>query len=110
MAKQIKLTYDGTEYTLEYTRKSVEIMEKNGFNFRDIRTAPMTTIPTLFAGAFLAHHKWVKDGVIEKIFALIPNKDDLLEKLSDMYNEPLEAMLADPEESEGNAVTWATDF
>ena len=109
MAKTITLTYEGTKYTIEFTRKTVEIMEKNGFNIRDIRTAPMTTLPTLFAGAFLANHRWLKDETIEKLFKLIPNKDDFLEKLAEMYNEPLEAMLADPEESEGN-VTWGADF
>lgn len=109
MAKTITLEYEGTKYTLEFTRKTVEIMEKNGFNVRDIRTSPVTTLPTLFAGAFLANHRWLKDETIEKLFKLIPNKDDFLEKLAEMYNEPLEAMLADPEETEGN-VTWGADF
>lgn len=108
MAKTITLTYDGTKYTLEFTRKTVEQMERSGFNVRDIRTQPVTTLPVLFAGAFLAHHRWVKDEVINGIFEKLPKKDEFLEKLAEMYNEPLEAMLAEPEE-EGN-VSWGADF
>lgn len=108
MAKTITLTVDGTKYTLEFTRKTVEQMERQGFNVRDIRTQPVSTLPVLFSGAFLAHHKWVKQETIDGIFAKLPNKDDFLEKLAEMYNEPLEAMLAEPEE-EGN-VSWGADF
>lgn len=109
MAKTINLTYEGTDYTLEFTRKSVEMMEKQGFNVSDIRTKPVSTLPTLFAGSFLAHHRWTKDETIEAIFKKIPNKDDFLEKLAEMYNEPLEAMLDEPEGEEGN-VTWGASF
>lgn len=108
MAKTITLTYEGTKYTLEFTRKTVEQMERSGFNVRDIRTQPVTTLPVLFAGSFLAHHRWVKDDVISSIFEKLPKKDEFLEKLAEMYNEPLEAMLAEPEE-EGN-VSWGADF
>ena len=109
MAKTITLTYEGTKYTLEFTRKTVEQMERQGFNVRDIRNQPVSTLPILFAGSFLAHHKWVKEETIEEIFKKIPNKDDFLEKLAEMYNEPLETMLAEPGEDEGNA-TWGVDW
>ena len=31
MAKKLDFTYNGKEYTLEYTRKSIETMERQGF-------------------------------------------------------------------------------
>ena len=109
MAKTITLEYEGSKYTLEFTRKTVEIMEKNGFNVRDIRTSPVTTLPTLFAGAFLANHRWLKDETIEKLFKLIPNKDDFLEKLAEMYNEPIASLMQEPDDTAKN-VDWAANW
>ncbi len=109
MAKKISFIYDGKEYTLEYTRKSIEIMERQGFNVNDISEKPMTTLPALFAGAFLAHHKWVKKDVIDEIYNRMENKQDLLQKLTEMYNEPIEALFEEPKESEGN-VSWEASW
>lgn len=102
-AKQIKFTIDGTDYTLEYTRNTVKQMEQNGFRVDDIGTKPMTMLPALFAGAFLAHHRFVKQDRIDYIFSQLSEKDKLLEKLAEMYNEPISAMLDESEGNEGNA-------
>ncbi len=102
MAKQLFIKYNDKEYTLEFTRKSIEIMEKRGFRIADIQDKPVTTLPALFAGAFLAHHKFVKPEVTDEIFAKLKNKDELLTKLAEMYNEPILAMLDETEDSEGN--------
>lgn len=109
MAKTITIQYEGTEYTLEYTRKSIETMERQGFVVSDIEEKPMSTLPTLFAGAFLAHHRFVKRDVIDAIFAKIPNKGEFIGKLAEMYNEPLEALMDEPEESEGN-LSWGASW
>mgnify|MGYP001284763793 CR=1 FL=1 len=109
MAKKIFFVHDGKEYTLEYTRKSIEIMERQGFNVNDISEKPMTTLPALFAGAFLANHKWVKKDVIDEIYSRMENKQDLLQKLTEMYNEPIEALFEEPKESEGN-VSWEASW
>lgn len=101
MAKQIILYHDGQEYTLEYTRRSVEALEKKGFVLSEVSEKPMTLLPTLFAGAFLAHHKFAKPETIDVIFSKLKNKDELLGKLTDMYNEPIMAMLDEPDEDEG---------
>ena len=54
MSKQLRFTYNEKEYCLEFTRKSVEMMEKQGFVAGDITDKPMTTLPALFAGAFVS--------------------------------------------------------
>ena len=109
MAKQIRITYDGVDYTLEFTRKSVETMERNGFVISEVFEKPMTLLPTLFAGAFLAHHRFVKRDVIDKIYDSLPNKQDLISKLAEMYNEPIAALLDEPEDEEGNA-KWEANW
>ena len=110
MAKQISFEYDGKQYTLEFTRKSIEIMERQGFNINDITDKPMTTLPALFAGAFIAHHRFVKREIIDEIYSKLTNKQELLQKLAEMYNEPLEALMEDPDDSEGNVVNWEASF
>lgn len=109
MAKQLTFTYDGKDYTLEFTRRTVAEMEKKGFIASDITDKPMTTLPALFAGAFLAHHRFVKEDIINDIYFKLTKKEDLIGKLAEMYNEPILALVEEPEKAEGNldwTATW----
>ena len=107
MAKTMTIEHNDVKYVLEYTRKSVEMMERQGFEIEELQRKPMTYLPALFAGAFLAHHRYVKRDVIDKIYAQLPNKGDMLGKLVEMYSEPIVALMDDPE-AEGNA-SWTVD-
>ena len=109
MAKTLTFTYEGEDYTLEYTRRTVSEMEKNGFVASDIDTKPMTILPQLFEGAFLAHHRFVKKDVIQNIYSHMTHMEDLIGKLAEMYNEPIMALVAEPEKSEGN-VDWTASW
>lgn len=109
MAKQLTINdpVSGVTYTLEFTRKTIELMEKNGFVAADMERKPMTLLPALFAGAFLAHHRFIKRDVIDAIYAKLNHKDELIGALVEMYNEPLMALLDEPEQEndEGN-LSW----
>jgi hypothetical protein len=109
MAKQIRFEHDGKEYTLEFTRKSIETMERQGFVASDTVDKPMTTLPALFAGAFLAHHRYIKKELVDEIYSKMTNKQDLLSKLAEMYNEPIQALMEEPEDAVGN-VNWEASF
>jgi hypothetical protein len=109
MSKQLNFKYNGVEYTLEYTRRSVEQMEREGFVADEIRTKPMTMLPTLFAGAFKAHHRFVKPEVIDEIYSKMTNKSELIGKLAEMYNEPIMALVDEPDEDKGN-VNWTQSW
>ena len=109
MAKQLRFTYQNKEYVLEYTRKSVEMIEKIGFVASDIETKPVTVLPALFAGAFLANHRLEKPDVIDAIYSKMTNKQELIGKLAEMYNEPIMALVDEPEESEGN-LDWTASW
>ena len=109
MAKQLTINdpTTGVTYTLEYTRKTVEMMEKNGFVTDDVQRKPMTMLPALFAGAFLAHHRSVKRDVIDSIYARLNHKDELISALVEMYNEPLLSLLDEPEQDDnGGNLNW----
>lgn len=109
MAKQIILKYDGKEYTLEFNRKSIQEMERSGFIASEIGDKPMTTLPALFAGAFRMHHRFVDKRVIDEMLYNIENKEEFISRLAELYNEPLLALVDEPEESEGNA-TWGASW
>lgn len=109
MAKTINIPYEDRNYTLEFTRNSVKALEERGFVISDIGDKPMTTLPALFAGAFRAHHPWVKQEVVEAIFDRITNREQLFRKLAEMYNETVETLMAEPEDAEGN-LTWDANW
>lgn len=110
MAKQIVFTYEDKEYTLEFTRRTVKQMEDEGFVAQDIDRKPMTLLPALFAGAFKAHHRFVKQDVIDKIYAGMPNKDELIGKLAEMYNDPIVTLMEEPDEKAVKNVNWETNW
>lgn len=105
MAKQLTIDdpVTGITYTLEFTRKTIEMMEKNGFVISDMDRKPMTLLPALFAGAFLAHHRFVKRDAIDGIYAKLNHKDELIGALVEMYNDPLMALFDEPEQQEDEA-------
>ena len=109
MSKQLNFKYNGTEYTLEYTRRTVEQMEREGFVADDLKSKPLTMLPTLFAGAFKAHHRYVTREVIDEIYSKMTNKADLIGKLAEMYNEPIMALIDEPVESAEN-LTWTQSW
>lgn len=105
MAKTISFTYEGKDYLLEFTNKTVKQMSLNGFIPGDIESKPLIVLPDLFAGAFLAHHRYVKRELIDEIFANMTDKESLLAALAEMYTEPIRALIDEPED-ESKKVMW----
>lgn len=109
MAKQLTINYDEKTYTLEFNRDSVRLMERAGFDVNLIASKPVTMLPWLFEGAFHMHHRRLDKEVIQKIFAKLKNKDELLSVLAEMYREPVESLFDEPEDDAGN-VEWGKNF
>ncbi len=109
MNKQLRFTYMDKEYVLEYTRKTVEQMEAQGFKAHEINERPMTMLPKLFEGAFLANHKYASKTVIGEIFSKMGNRQELIGKLAEMYNEPIASLVEEPKEDEGN-LNWTASW
>lgn len=101
---KINLTYNKTEYTLEYSRQSVKTMESQGFVLDELTKKPMTMLPMLFQGAFIKNHRGVKRQVMDDIFDGIGDKSALMESLMEMYGETLSSLTDG--NGEGN-VSWA---
>ena len=85
-------------------------MEDEGFVAQDIDRKPMTLLPALFAGAFKAHHRFVKQDVIDKIYEGMPHKDELIGKLAEMYNDPIVTLMEEPDEKAVKNVSWEANW
>lgn len=109
MAKEMTLSFEGKDYTLGFTKATIRQMEGQGFVANDLNDRPMTILPDLFAGAFLKHHRFVNRDTIDKIYARLPHKEQLIEKLAQMYNEPIEALMSEPENPKEN-VEWTVNW
>ena len=102
----IKLkTEDGREYVLEYDRESITYLEKLGFSLEKYSKQPMTQLPLLFKGAFIKHHKYIKDREVDELFNNIKNKNGLMTALVEMVGESYETLVKDNDK--GN-VDWET--
>lgn len=110
MAKTLKLKDSVTEreYTLEFNRKSIELMERQGFRINELEGMPMSGIMQLVEGAFRMHHPTVSKEAIEAVYSRLQGKTEFIGALAELYAEPIKALTEDPEESVGN-VSWAVE-
>lgn len=94
---------DKNTYTLEFNKRTVKAMERNGFKMDT--DYPYTMVDDLFRGAFQMHHKGMSRERIEEIWAQQTKKEDLLTALIQLYNAPMEEMMSDAE-TEDETPTW----
>lgn len=106
MKKMVVKDKYGNPYTLEYTRDTVMQMERKGFKISEAEDKAMSTMTALFEGAFLANHKAIKPQTIEEIFEGLSDKSGLFEKLAEMYVEPYETLMAEPEQENKWEINW----
>lgn len=100
----INFTYDGTNYTLEYTRRTARELQLAGFDDSKIDTQSLVMIPLLVKYAFKAHHANLRGEVIDTIYDSIGNKAEFIKKLAEMYYDTV-ATLADEPDNSGK-VEW----
>ena len=112
MATQITLTYKNEKYTLEYTRLTAKTIESQGFNLDELTTKPNIMIPMLVHGAFLRHHRDIKQKFIDEIYGNVVNKsgkegeEGFIGVLAEMYAETVSSLTDENAVDEGNAATW----
>lgn len=100
---KISLNYKEKDYTLEYNRQSVRMLEGQGFVLEEISSKPVTMIPMLFYGAFAKNHRGIKRALVDEIYNECPDKTGLIDALMEAYAETL-SELTDEKEDGGNAV------
>lgn len=105
VAKTIQFSYKDKNYTLEFDRKNVQLLERRGFNLDELGAKPMTLLPQLFWGAFQKHHKGTTQETTDEILKNLSDRDGLFSKLTDMYVDPINTLFGETEEDQGN-VNW----
>ena len=101
----------GRVYTLRFTRATVRKLEQQGFDVNDIDKHPMTRIPEIFYGAFLAEHPYIKRSETDDILfnRLGGMSDAMLERLGELYAEPFNTLIATEDDSK-NPRTMAVEL
>ena len=109
MATQIKISYKGENYILEYTRQAAAQIESQGFDLSKASSQPNIMIPLLVQGAFMKHNRGMKRAKVDEIFEHLTEKtredESFLGVLMDMYSDTLTS-LTEEAKDEGNAATW----
>ena len=97
---------DGTEYTLEFSRKSVEFAEKRGFKFDELGDYMMMRVPELFYYAFRMHHSYMtKKQTDEILFDKLGGiSEEVLTRLGELYAQGYDT-LVNSGESKNSKVT-----
>lgn len=107
MNTKIEFNYDGKDYTLEYDRKSIKVMEANGFKYKELDECPLSMVDLLWQGAFLKNHKNEKNEKIMEIYEKIPNKSDLNASLISMFTETYTTLIGDSDTNdESKNIEW----
>ena len=105
--RAIKVSYNGSDYTLEYTVASIRKMERDGFDFTNMEKNIVNVGFDLFRGAFIARHNYVPEKVRDEIYLALKSENDagqnLLESLAAMLKDELDFIVNKPQ---GN-VNWA---
>ena len=105
MSKTITFSYKGKDYTLEFDRKQVERLQRAGFNYQNYDGTNISDTLMLFNGAFQKHHRNIKSELTDEIFLKLANRDDFIQKLCEMYVEPIAALYDEPDEGE-ETIDW----
>jgi hypothetical protein len=111
MSTKITITYQNTDYVLEYSRNSVKQMEQQGFVLDKISEQPMTQVPLLVYGAFIKNNKGIKRSLVDEIYEHISDKigdgdNGFIHALLEMYAETVSTLTDNESVDEGNRAVW----
>ena len=98
----------GNRYRLEFTPRVVKAMERK--KFKVDFDYPMSCAEDLFTGAFQANYGGkITPEQITKIWKLQTKKSDMVVKLVQLYMNPVNEFMAEPDGADENAdPTWET--
>lgn len=105
----IKLTVKEKEYKLEYNRRIVAMMDKQGFNVNKVEDNPLTMLTLLYRSAFKMNHPTLSDDKIDEVWKGVRGKQKLIAKLVEMYGNTIQSVLSDEEEIEEGNENWVEE-
>lgn len=102
---QVVIDYEGTEYTIEFNRRTAAMAEKMGFSLGEAQDGKLSQLPDLFYCGFMMHHPKMRRSTADEIFDLVGDKGELLGLLLELYAETVNSLFETKAE-EGKALTW----
>ena len=109
LQRVITFEWNGTMYTLEYNRESLNVLEKRfGVNIAKLVSGAevrITDLPNMFMAATMMHHPNMKTDTVKTLFDLMPDKFELFAALSGMIGAAAMDVFEEPEE--GKAISWS---
>lgn len=106
MNKKIEFEKDGQKYVLEYTRESVALMERQGFEIEELVKKPMLMLPLAFQGLFYKNHRRATKQFIDEIYDSFKDKDKLLEAIAEMLEECYSSLTSEKEGKDKGNIDW----
>lgn len=103
---------EGNEYTLRYPRHLVREMDKKGINAQSAAeklgkgtlSAAEEFVKDFVAPAFKAEQPDMTLDEVTEVWESIPDKTEFIKALSELFSQPLLALVADPTETR---VKWS---
>lgn len=101
---------NGDVYTLEFNLEAVKFAEARGFSLEDLYRKPATGVEDLFYYAFRMHHRNVPRErtnrfLWEDLGGLGNLPDGFIERLGQLYNDPVMAVRAADNEGKNPRLT-----
>lgn len=106
MNKKIEFEDNGKKYILEYNRESIEILERQGFNVKEMTEKPMTMLPLAFQGLFYKNHRNVKKSFVDECYNRFKDKEKLIEIMAEMIMETYNSLTDDEEVGDKGNIDW----
>ena len=106
MNKKIEFEDNGKKYILEYNRESIEILERQGFNVKEMTEKPMTMLPLAFQGLFYKNHRNVKKSFVDECYNRFKDKEKLIEIMAEMIMETYNSLTSDEDAGDKGNITW----
>lgn len=103
--KSVTLEYMGTTYTLEFSRRTAAMAERQyGFSVTELQAGKISYLPDLFRCALVMHHPNMKQETADMLFDLMDDKSGLMMCLVELYANTVNSLLESP--AEGKAISW----
>ena len=102
---------NGTKYTLEFTRNTVKMAEKAGFNLESITNGALISgYSDLFYYAFMAHHRYMKQTDTDRILfeELGGITEAMSTRLVELFAEPYNSLVEqNADDGDEKNVKWS---
>lgn len=107
LAKYLTFDYHGTTYTMEYNRRSVEVLQKQlGVDVTELvkGNVNILDLPAMFRCSLILHHPNMKQETVDMLFAAMGDRAGLLRALSEMILGTVNTLYEEPKS--GNVISW----